>query len=537
VTARAQGAPEGLTRGESRWTSASTGWRAPLIAALFALAANFGALFDRLALDDTEIFAHPALASWRSLPRALVSPWWYATSRLYRPLTLLSIGVDRQLAGGAPWLAHAENLALHAAVAALVVVLARRVLVAWSALGAGMLVAVLPVHVEAVASVVGRAELLAALALVALLIVATRVAAPTWRAELGAALLAAAALAAKESGAVAPVLAAAAAWSMPHQRAYARRWGMAALCGTLTLLAARVAVLGTIGGDLAHPFFRALSPLARFGVGVANLPRTAAMLLLPFRPAIEEVPPLASAWHPSVALLCGGAALLVTVLVLVALHLRRPSAFTLGALVLAATIAPTSNLLFAEGALTARTLYAPSIGAALIAAGALAWLASHGARILSVAAVAMACVASAVVDVREVRVWRDTPSVIATMVARRGDNYRGHELLAYSMRDAGDDRGALPHFARAIALFSGDAELLTDGAVVALRVRDTGTAVGWLTTAVRGSPRAARARTRLYTILRARGDTSGARRLLIDGLRLEPQQRTWAASLAALERN
>jgi Flp pilus assembly protein TadD len=153
-----------------------------------------------------------------------------------------------------------------------------------------------------------------------------------------------------------------------------------------------------------------------------------------------------------------------------------------------------------------------------------------------VATVAVVCVMSAAVDAREVRVWHDTPSVIAAMVARRADNYRGHELLAYSVRDAGDDRGALPHFAQAIALFSGDAELLTDGAVVALRVRDTSTAEHWLMAAVQGNPRAARARTRLYTILRARGDTSGARRLLIDGLRLEPQQRTWAASLAALER-
>jgi hypothetical protein len=508
----------------------------PLIAALLAVAVNVGALFGRLALDDTAIFAHPALASWHSLPRALVSPWWYATSRLYRPLALLSIGVDRQLAGGAPWVAHAENLALHAAVAALVVVLARRFLAPWPAIAAGVLVAVLPVHVEAVASVVGRAELLAALALVALLIVATRIAAPTWRAELGAALLAAAALAAKESGAVAPVLSAAAAYAMPHQRAHARRWGMAALCGTLTLLAVRVAVLGTLGGDLAHPFFRTLSPLARFGIGVANLPRTAAMLLLPIQPAIEEVPPLASAWHPSLALLSAGAALLVVVLALLVLHQRRPSAFTFGAWLLAATIAPTSNLLFAEGALTARTLYAPSIGAALIAAGALAWLASRGARVLCLMAVALVCVASALMDVREVRVWRDTPSVIAAMVARRADNYRGHELLAYSVRDAGDDRGALVHFARAIALFPGDAELLTDGAVVALRVRDSSTAERWLTTAVQGNPRAARARTRLYTILRARGDTSAARLLLIDGLRLEPQQRTWATSLAALAR-
>jgi Flp pilus assembly protein TadD len=155
---------------------------------------------------------------------------------------------------------------------------------------------------------------------------------------------------------------------------------------------------------------------------------------------------------------------------------------------------------------------------------------------MCVAAVAMLCAASAVVDAREVRVWRDTPSVIAAMVARRADNYRGHELLAYATRDAGDDRAALPHFAQAIALFPGDAELLTDGAVVALRVHDTSTAERWLTTAVQGSPRAARARTRLYTILRARGDSSGARRLLVEGLRLEPEQRTWATSLAALER-
>jgi len=118
------------------------------------------------------------------------------------------------------------------------------------------------------------------------------------------------------------------------------------------------------------------------------------------------------------------------------------------------------------------------------------------------------------------------------MIARRPDNYRGHELLAYSRRDARDDRGALPHFAQAIDLFPGDAELLTDAAAVALRMRDSTTAVQWLTTAVHGSPRAARARTRLYTILRARGDTAGARRLLSEGLRLEPGQRSWIALLA-----
>ena len=95
---------------------------APFVAALAAVVVNFGALFGRLALDDTELFVHPAIASWRTLPGALGSPWWYDTGRLYRPLALLSLGVDRQIAGGAPWLAHAENLLLHAAVAAFVVV-------------------------------------------------------------------------------------------------------------------------------------------------------------------------------------------------------------------------------------------------------------------------------------------------------------------------------------------------------------------------------------------------------------------------------
>ena len=49
------------------------------------------------------------------------------------------------------------------------------------------------------------------------------------------------------------------------------------------------------------------------------------------------------------------------------------------------------------------------------------------------------------------------------------------------------------------------------------------------------SPRAARARTRLYTILRARGETGRARVLLVEGLRFEPQQRTWERALATLE--
>ena len=51
----------------------------------------------------------------------------------------------------------------------------------------------------------------------------------------------------------------------------------------------------------------------------------AAMLTLPIPPAIEEVPPLASAWHPSGVLLGSGAVLLILVLNIVARAIARRS--------------------------------------------------------------------------------------------------------------------------------------------------------------------------------------------------------------------
>src|SRR2546422_9488180 len=63
---------------------------------------------------------------------------------------------------GAVWF-HAANLLWHGAAAVAVAVLARRWMDTPGGLVAGVLFAVHPVHVEAVANVVGRAELMAAL--------------------------------------------------------------------------------------------------------------------------------------------------------------------------------------------------------------------------------------------------------------------------------------------------------------------------------------------------------------------------------------
>ena len=88
----------------------------------------------------------------------------FSTATNYRPLLLLSYGVERWLHGNRPLPFHLVNIALHAGVTLLLAVwlLALR-FPRGPVLAGAALFAVVPIHVEAVTSIVGRAESLAAL--------------------------------------------------------------------------------------------------------------------------------------------------------------------------------------------------------------------------------------------------------------------------------------------------------------------------------------------------------------------------------------
>ncbi|HMC18982.1 MAG TPA: hypothetical protein VKH16_07135, partial [Gemmatimonadales bacterium] len=129
-----------------------------------AVVVYLGALWNGFAVDDVPIIVHnPLVASLSGIWRAFAAPYWPPDlgGHMYRPLVIAGFALDRLL-GSTVWF-HAVNLAWHAAASVAVAALARR----WSdwtgALVAGLLFAVHPVHVEAVANVVGRAELMAAL--------------------------------------------------------------------------------------------------------------------------------------------------------------------------------------------------------------------------------------------------------------------------------------------------------------------------------------------------------------------------------------
>ena len=132
------------------------GWLAVAVAVMVAAPS----LLNGFAYDDLPLVVENARIT------TLLPPWEYFTQSywpaggLYRPLTVSILALQWKLGGGAPWIFHATNMALHALVTGLVFLLARRLMApAWAATAA-ILFAVHPVHVEAVANVVGISELL-----------------------------------------------------------------------------------------------------------------------------------------------------------------------------------------------------------------------------------------------------------------------------------------------------------------------------------------------------------------------------------------
>jgi XRE family aerobic/anaerobic benzoate catabolism transcriptional regulator len=153
--ARPSGAPRART-----W---SWGGAALVAAAAFAVYLNSlgGALFydDVMAVLKNPL-VHDCDVAWN-----LSRPSWNGGIRdkLWRPTATLTFAMNHALHGLAPFGYHLANVVLHAAVSVLVLsVLAAVPVAPRTAVAAALLFAVHPIHTEAVASVVGRAELLAA---------------------------------------------------------------------------------------------------------------------------------------------------------------------------------------------------------------------------------------------------------------------------------------------------------------------------------------------------------------------------------------
>jgi hypothetical protein len=397
-----------------------------------AVIVYLGALWNQFALDDNQIVRFNNLVlQFSGVWRAFVSPYWPPVigGGLYRPLPLASYAIDWQL-GGAAWWFHAVNVAWHAVASVAVAWLARQ----WSgqraALAAGLLFAVHPVHVEAVANIVGRAELMAGLFAILAVYGALAHDRLWW-----SAVALAAGLLSKENAVVAPALIAW-GWMMemaprPSQRrmaAYVVTWvALGAVYVTV-----RWSVLGHELVGRAAPVFFGASPVAVRLTAVAALADVARLLIFPLTLRVDYSPAertlVTTPLDPrfGLGLLCVAA--WGALLWLAWRRGRRVEAFGLGWIALA--LFPVSNLVVPVGVLLAeRALYLPSVGLAL-AVGA--WLKDLETRRLALV-LGLLVVAGGAWSAHRVPVWRDTRAMIASELDDSPRSFAGpgHMVVMY----------------------------------------------------------------------------------------------------------
>lgn len=374
-----------------------------------------------------------------------------------RHATLLSLDLDRR-EPLSPRPFHITNTLLAAVNSLLVLALASSIgLPTTAALAAALLFAVHPTHVDAVVSIVGRAELIAALGvLLALLLHVSG-----YRGRLSLVALAAVsfflALEAKESAACLPLLVASAEIFGAGGEARARRpraWPLAylvALAAWMALVAANFATTDPI------PYVD--NPLAH--VGAAERVMRASELL--WRYATWCVwpfglkPDRGYAEIAAAALAGPTAALAWAMFALSALALRKRRPLLGFALLwLPLSFAVTANVAFPIGTLMAeRLLYLPSVGPCLLAGMGVGALAENGSRVrrtLIAAATSIAVLALALAYDQRARVWSDDDHYHSVAAALSPRSAKAHYNLALSFARRERYAEAEQSFGRALAI-------------------------------------------------------------------------------------
>ncbi|MDT8367882.1 MAG: tetratricopeptide repeat protein [Longimicrobiales bacterium] len=551
------------------------------IAALLAVVVFLPSLRNGFAFDDLSIILdNEALRDPGSLGRLLVSPWWPAEDGvamgLWRPTSSALLFLLWQIGGGAPLVFHLANVALHGAVTFLVVRFAAHFVPVAVAGLAGLVFAVHPVHVEAVANGVGIAELLAALLLLAALEPVLRADRLTARETLTVMALYLLAFGAKESAVVLPglifvvdavrrrlTLRDAGSWLVDRGPLLAGLAGVAAV-----MLGARLRILGSL-----------VSALPPLGAGIlAEIPgiwtlgeiwsRVVVLVTLPLRLSPDYAPgviPIVTVWTPRAA---AGAATVVGLLLLtlvVARRLRpgeegpardRPGvptvALALGVSWFVVAIAPTSNALFLTGVLLAeRTLYLPSVGVAIAIAGLLGPLlrapSSRAApgrprRLRLVAGGALLLLGTLWVarSVTYIPAWRSQATIFQYMIETVPESGRSQWVMGDVLLGEGEVERAMFHYRRALGLLGSEYPFLAETGRRLIAAGRADAARPFLDRAFAADPERAAAPSLLAVVFAQDGDWEGVERWAARAIERDPGDATAhhlrAVALAAQER-
>lgn len=448
-------------------------WVVPSIAIL-AVLCYANAVANGYVQDDQGIISdNPLVQTISGLWRAFAHSYWPEVKNgagQYRPLVIASFVLDRAVLHLGPWWTHLENIAWHAFVCVLVYRLLSIVLSVPGAWFGAVWFALQPVHVEAVSNGVGRCELMAT-AFVLLGILAHRERRRT------AILWYALALASKESGIVFLGLAVLTDVLLERQRdgrplreLYIAYAGVTAVyAGVLALLfESRRFVVVAVTWDGASAVDRWLTMLR-------VVPEMARLLLAPVDLKIDYTPrtiDLVTTVTPGVVL---GAVLLVAAIVAGVVAWRRAPAVSYGIGWFFIAVSPVSNVLFASGVVLAeRTLYLPSVGAAMVAG----WVAE---RVLAVRPRAVAVFATVLFAGFMARAWTRTPfwhdkrHFLIEAVSEQPESFRAHYMVCTLFLREKDFPDAAHECWTARRLYPRDPAAYVDGAGAAIGTSDTAT--------------------------------------------------------------
>lgn len=486
--------------------------RVYLAVAACAVVVHLGALLNRFAMDDLYIIVwNPLVHSASGIWRAFGAPYWPPDlgGKLYRPLAVASYAFDGLL-GNALWF-HAVNLVWHAGASAAVAVLARRWAGTAAALVAGLLFAVHPVHVEAVANVIGRAELMAALAACLAVYAAIVKEHVGWTA-----VAIVAGLLSKENAAVAPVLI---AWAWLVGLSRPPRHRMMTFVGSwLAIAVVYVALRGAVLAPYARlhdiaPVFVGQSPVAVRLTALATLADVLRLLVFPLTLRVDYSPAertiVTSVLDGRFLLGLGALAVWAGLLVAAWRHGRRVEAFGLGWIAIA--FLPVANLVFPVGILLAeRTLYLPSVGLALALGATLTRLPPDRVR----AMVAILIIAGGIRSALRVPVWHDDGALTLSILEDSPNSYRGPARMGALYLSRGEAGLALDALRVAARTFDRDPSIFIAGADAAFTLGRPQLADSLLVRAEQLCYRCAGYYRTEAHAARARGDSAAANSLL-----------------------
>jgi protein O-mannosyl-transferase len=457
----------------------------PVLVFALAVGLYLPALKNGFAYDDVAIITLDDRVRSFDAVAILTGPYWRdTTSALYRPATTLSYAADWRIAAGSPTWFHLTNALWNAAASVLLMLLLL-------ALGAGTATALLgaalfavhPVHVEAVANIVGRAELMAAVFCLAAALVWVRCTPSLHRTGgvVALTLLFAAALAAKESAAVLPGLLAVIDVARRRLRpGRVRTWlrvrfrPLLAMSATLVLfLLIRGAVLDTQAPADLDPSLEVLtSPLHRFYTALQAWPQYARLLFYP-RLLLADYGPriMMPALGPEPEVIAGAALLATASLGGLYAWFRGYAGAAAALLWFAIAILPVSNLLVPIGVLVAeRTLYLPSVALSL---ALIPLLRARGIGVRSRTIIATAMVFGVMLlgvrTLSRIPDWRSTDTIFAALLRDRSDSFRGTWHAARLAAAAAQPGAALALYDSAMHLWPYRPRLVREAALYASR--------------------------------------------------------------------